>query len=107
MRWIVATTRPGVTVTLGDGDSDGAAAIRAALAETGAGARYIAVGTGDRRVDGEPSPRRHRWPMRPPRTIFEDFDSEEDATRPLSAAELGVDLLHVAVSERTRRPRWT
>lgn len=80
MRWIAATTRPGVTVSLGGGDSEELQAIRAALAETGAGARYIAVGTGDRPVDGEPGPHDTRVDASP-RTIFEVFDSEEDADR--------------------------
>ena len=48
MRWIVATTRPDVTVSLGNGEHEVLQAMRRAVADTGAGARYIAVRTGER-----------------------------------------------------------
>jgi hypothetical protein len=99
MRWIVATTRPDVTVSLGDGDAEELRAIREAVAGAGAGARHIAVGTRDRPAGGrEPGPD-DSLVGASPRATFEHFESEEDARTALGA-DVGIDLLHVAVSER-------
>jgi hypothetical protein len=98
LRWIVATTSPDVTVSLGDQDSSVQRAVRDAVAHTGVRARYIAVGTADRRGGGSEATPDAPFAGTSSSAHFEDFDSEEDA-RDALGADAHIDLLHVAVAE--------
>ncbi len=97
MRWIIATTRPAVTVTLGSGGSAEWISVAEAVERTGPGTRYIAVG-GDR----SSGPTRRRTPEAgsPSRSILEEFDVEEDAKMALAAGS-SIDLLHVPIPPDT------
>ena len=93
MRWIIATTRPAVTVTLGHGGPTERLSMAEAVERTGPGTRYIAVG-GDRNT--EPTGRRTPETGSPSRSILEEFDVEEDAKLALAAGST-IDLLHVPI----------
>ncbi len=98
MRWIIATTRPGMTVRVGHRDPTLLLSMSEAVEQAGAGTRYIAVGP---RAGGQresESPRRFGPGSAPSaHSVLEEFDSQDDAKTALGA-ESRVDLLHVAIS---------
>ena len=57
MRWMIATTRPALTVTVGHGDPTVRLSMRDAVERTGAGARFVAVRTGNDDSDSESTAR--------------------------------------------------
>jgi hypothetical protein len=96
MRWIIGTTRPAVTVTLGHNDPAARLSMSDAVERAGTGTRYISVG-GQAGGDGGSEPSGQRRPESGSfRSIVEEFDVEEDARMALAAGSY-VDLLHVPV----------
>jgi hypothetical protein len=97
MRWIIATTRPGVAVTVGPLDPALPRSMRDAVARTGAGTRYITVAARPAGRRDQSSGRRAPESAASNSSILEEFETPEAAKTALGP-ECTVDLLHVAIS---------
>ena len=98
MRWVIATTTPSVTVTVGHRERTFLLSMCDAMERTGVGTRCIAVGAGSGGSRGDGSARLSMSEIATSAcSILEEFDSEEDAKNALGA-DASVDLLHFAIA---------